>query len=91
MSYTFFAPRDAAFINLWPQDTADPFVIDDEFRREVLLNHFVRQRLYHDRDLEDGQILTMAGNKTAKITRDGSNASHPYFSHKTRFTKYVDF
>lgn len=69
MSYTFFAPRDSAFVNLWPQDTADPFVIDDEFRREVLLNHFVRQRFYHDRDLVDGRTLTMAGNRTAKITR----------------------
>lgn len=72
MSYTFFAPRDSAFFNLWPQDTADPFVIDDEFRREILLNHFVRHRLYHDQDLVDGAQLTMAGNKTAKITREGS-------------------
>ena len=72
MSYTFFAPRDSAFINLWPQDTADPFVIDAEFRREVLLNHFARHRIYHDRDLVDGAVLTMAGNKTAKITRVGS-------------------
>ena len=72
LTYTFFVPRDSAFVNLWPQDTADPFVIDDEFRRDVVLNHFVRRRLYHERDLVDGAVLTMAGNRTAKISRQGS-------------------
>ncbi|XP_046652352.1 uncharacterized protein LOC124343179 [Daphnia pulicaria] len=69
ITYTFFVPKDSAFFNLWPQDTADPFVIDDEFRRDVFLNHFVRRRLYHDRDLVDGAVITMAGNKTATISR----------------------
>ena len=71
ISYTFFVPENSAFVNLWPQDTADPFVIDSEFRRDVLLNHFVRQRIY-DRDLVDGKILQMANNRTAKISRKGS-------------------
>lgn len=72
ITYTFFVPKDSAFFNLWPQDTADPFVIDDEFRRDVFLNHFVRRRLYHDRDLVDGAVITMAGNKTATISRVAS-------------------
>ncbi len=72
ITYTFFVPKDSAFFNLWPQDTADPFVIDDEFRRDVFLNHFVRRRLYHDRDLVDGAVITMAGNRTAAISRVGS-------------------
>lgn len=72
ITYTFFVPKDSAFVNLWPQDTADPFVIDDQFRRDIFLNHFVRRRLYHDRDLVDGAVITMAGNRTATISRDGS-------------------
>lgn len=75
ITYTFFVPRDSAFLNLLPQDTADPFVIDDQFRRDVVLNHFVRRRLYHDRDLVDGAVITMAGNETAKITRDQNSQS----------------
>lgn len=72
LSYTFFAPRDSAFLNLWPQDTADPFVIDPSFRHDILLSHFVRKRLYHDRDLVDGAVIEMAdGKRTAKITREG--------------------
>lgn len=72
ITYTFFVPRDSAFLNLLPQDTADPFVIDDQFRRDVFLNHFVRERLYHDRDLIDGAVINMAGNETARITRENS-------------------
>lgn len=72
ITYTFFVPKDSAFVNLWPQDTADPFVIDDQFRRDIFLNHFVRRRLYHDRDLVDGAVITMAGNRTATISRDGN-------------------
>lgn len=89
VTYTVFVPRDAAFFNLWPQDTADPFVIDDEFRREVFLNHFVRQRLYHDRDLVDGAVLTMAGNRTAKITRENSQSS--LFFHKIISINQISF
>ena len=52
--------------------SADPFVIDNDFRHEVLLSHFVRNRLY-DADLTNGRVLTMADNKTkATITRKGS-------------------
>lgn len=72
ITYTFFVPKDSAFVNLWPQDTADPFVIDNQFRRDIFLNHFVRRRLYHDRDLIDGAIIIMAGNQTATISRSGS-------------------
>jgi len=68
ITYTFFVPKDSAFLNLIPQDSADPFVIDDQFRDDIIRNHFVRQRIY-DRDLVDGKVLTMANNKTATITR----------------------
>ena len=79
ITYTFFVPKDSAFFNLWPQDTADPFVIDNEFRRDVFLNHFVRRRLYHDRDLVDGAVIPMAGNRTATISRVGSMKIHLNF------------
>lgn len=53
---------------------ADPFVIDKDFRHDVLLSHFVRNRLY-DADLTDGRVLTMADNKTkATITRKASKS-----------------
>ena len=71
MRYTFFVPKDSAFFNLWPQDTADPFIIDAEFRRQVLLGHFVPQRLY-GHQLTDGLVITMANNSTVKVTRVAS-------------------
>lgn len=71
MRYTFFVPRDSAFFNMLPQDTADPFVIDSDFRHQVLLNHFVRQRLYA-KDLVDGFSFTTANNQTVTVSqKDG--------------------
>jgi len=66
--YSMFVPTDAAFMKVMVADAADPFTIDDEFRNDVLLNHFVRRRIY-DVDLVDNQTLTMANNQTVTIKR----------------------
>lgn len=67
-----FVPTNAAFMKLMVQDVADPFTIDEEFRNDVLLNHFVRQRIY-DVDLVNNRTLRMANNQTVTITRTASN------------------
>ena len=67
MRYTFLVPKNGAFLNLLPQDTADPFIIDDDFRHQVLLSHFVRQRLYA-KDLVDGLSFAMANGKSATVS-----------------------
>ena len=86
ITYTFFVPKDSAFLNLIPQDSADPFVIDDQFRDDIIRNHFVRQRIY-DRDLVDGKVLTMANNKTATITRTASE----YHTIQSSNVKFYNF
>merc|ERR1712137_241266 len=64
--YTMFVPTDAAFLKLLVLDAADPFVIDPEFRIDVLLNHFVPGRIY-DADLVDNQTVTIT--RTANVTK----------------------
>jgi len=68
-----FVPTDAAFLKLLVLDAADPFVIDPEFRIDVLLNHFVPGRIY-DADLVDNLELKMVNNQTVTITRTASKS-----------------
>ena len=64
-------------------------MIDNDFRHEVLLSHFVRNRLY-DADLTNGRVLTMADNKTkATITRKGSKYCI-YFRHSAELHLFID-
>ncbi|XP_055916898.1 uncharacterized protein LOC129949455 [Eupeodes corollae] len=73
-NYTFFVPDDEAFerlgFDLLPDDVlASPRGI------KMLLNHFIRGRLY-DRDLKDGEVFEAIGGGSVKITRrPGSNVT----------------
>jgi len=53
-----------------PQDVADPFFVDPEFRRQVLLRHFTRQNLSKE-DLAKLSSLTMVDSSTATLTQQG--------------------
>ena len=63
--YTLFVPRDDAFWRLFVQDATapDPFILDDDFRLETLLNHVAVGRFFSF-DLEDGHQITTVGGKT---------------------------
>ena len=63
--YTLFVPRDDAFWRLFVQDATapDPFILDDEFRLQTLLNHVAVGRFFSF-DLEDGDEITTVGGKT---------------------------
>ena len=65
--YTLFVPRDDAFWRLFVQDATapDPFILDDDFRLETLLNHVAVGRFFSF-DLEDGDEITTVGGKTLK-------------------------
>jgi len=72
-SYTFFAPTDDAIATALPQDVSNPFYDNDQFRRNVLLAHFVRHRL-SDEEFRQRSVLTMANNETAVITRSAGGS-----------------
>ena len=65
--YTLFVPRDDAFWRLFVQDATapDPFILDDDFRLETLLNHVAVGRFFSF-DLKDGDEITTVGGKTLK-------------------------
>lgn len=66
-NYTFFVPMDGAFEKLGLHK-----LTDDEMASEssvkLLLNHFVKGRLY-DRDLINDEVLEAVGGKPIKIQR----------------------
>lgn len=65
--YTFFVPLDTAFEELGLDKMPDNYLSTGD-GLEILLNHFVKGRLY-DKDLKDGERLTTLGNKTIVIGR----------------------
>ncbi|CAH1183688.1 unnamed protein product [Phaedon cochleariae] len=65
--YTFFVPTDTGFEELGLDKMPDNYLSTGE-GLQILLNHFVKGRLY-DRDLTDGSRLTTLGNKTITIKR----------------------
>lgn len=65
--YTFFVPVDTAFEELGLDKMPDNYLSNGN-GLEILLNHFVKGRLY-DRDLKDNMVLSTLGNKTINITR----------------------
>ncbi|XP_067003374.1 periostin [Anabrus simplex] len=67
--YTFFVPTDDAFRKLGLDSMPNNYLSNGE-GFQVLLNHFVKGRLYK-RDLTDGKVLHTLGNKTIHIRRHG--------------------
>ncbi|CAH1368674.1 hypothetical protein MTP99_010151 [Tenebrio molitor] len=65
--YTFFVPTDTAFEELGLDKMPDNYLSTGD-GLQILLNHFVKGRLY-DKDLKDGIELTTLGNKTIGIKR----------------------
>ncbi|XP_049303333.1 uncharacterized protein LOC105222049 isoform X1 [Bactrocera dorsalis] len=73
-NYTFFVPEDKAFERLGFDRLSDD-VMASPRGIKMLLNHFVRGRLY-DRDLRDNEVFETIGGGHIKITRNpGSNAT----------------
>ena len=68
--YTLFVPRDDAFWRIMVKNanSPDPFMLNEDFRREVLVNHLVNGRLFH-KDMIENKILTTAGNKTLTVNK----------------------
>lgn len=58
-----------------PQDVADPFFLDEEFRNNVFRRHVV-QRLVSLDDLNKLDKLVMADSKEAILTRAGGIYMH---------------
>lgn len=65
--YTFFAPKNWAFIRMLPQDVADPFHVDSELRNSVLLHHFANRKLSPN-DLKTSSEVLMADGKPSKLS-----------------------
>lgn len=66
--YTFFVPMDGAFEELGLDKMPDNYLSTGD-GLEILLNHFVKGRLY-DKDLKDGEKLVTLGNRTIGIARN---------------------
>lgn len=71
--YTFFVPLDEAFEELGFDKMPDNYLSTGD-GLQILLNHFVKGRLY-DKDLRDGERLTTLGNRTIEITRNKGKIS----------------
>ncbi|KAJ8969668.1 hypothetical protein NQ317_002695 [Molorchus minor] len=67
--YTFFVPTDTAFEELGLDKMPDNYLSTGD-GLQILLNHFVKGRLY-DKDLKDGSLLTTLGNKNITVKRIG--------------------
>ncbi|XP_001989281.2 uncharacterized protein LOC6562529 isoform X2 [Drosophila grimshawi] len=71
-NYTFFVPEDKAFEKLGFDRLSDDAMASQRGIK-MLLNHFVRGRLYN-RDLRDNEVFETIGGGHIKITRNpGSN------------------
>lgn len=70
---TFFVPTDAAFERLGFDILPDD-ILGSEMGVKMLLNHFVKGRLY-DRDLQNGITFETVGGETLTIHRQGSNVT----------------
>lgn len=70
-NYTFFVPTDEAF-ERYSFDILPDNVLASEKGVKLLLNHFIKGRLY-DRDLKDGEVLDTIGGFPVKIHRTFDN------------------
>ncbi|XP_053694374.1 uncharacterized protein LOC128742157 [Sabethes cyaneus] len=70
-NYTFFVPTDEAF-ERYSFDILPDNVLASEKGVKLLLNHFIKGRLY-DRDLKDGEVLETIGGFPVKIHRTFDN------------------
>lgn len=70
-NYTFFVPTDEAF-ERYSFDILPDSVLASEKGVKLLLNHFIKGRLY-DRDLKDGEVLETIGGTPVKIHRSFDN------------------
>ncbi|GAB0093513.1 uncharacterized protein DMENIID0001_086630 [Sergentomyia squamirostris] len=66
-NYTFFVPMDSAFEKLNYENLPDSVLASDEGIR-MLLNHFVRGRLY-DRDLRHDEVFETVGGGAIRVER----------------------
>ncbi|CAH0557354.1 unnamed protein product [Brassicogethes aeneus] len=71
--YTFFVPTDTAFEKLGLDKMPDNYLSTGD-GLQILLNHFVKGRLY-DKDLKNDEKLNSLGNKTIVIKRDKENVT----------------
>lgn len=69
-NYTFFVPNDDAF-EKYGFDLLPDEALSSEKGIKLVLNHFVKGRLY-DRDLFNDEVFETVGGKPLKITRDSS-------------------
>ncbi|XP_066147960.1 periostin [Euwallacea fornicatus] len=69
--YTFFVPTDTAFEEVGLDKMPDNYLSNGE-GLQILLNHFVKGRLY-DKDLKDRAELTTLGNQTLFVNRTKDN------------------
>ncbi|KAL1490359.1 hypothetical protein ABEB36_013070 [Hypothenemus hampei] len=69
--YTFFVPTDTAFEELGLDKMPDNYLSNGE-GLQILLNHFVKGRLYN-KDLANGTVLLTLGNRTLTINRSTDN------------------
>ncbi|XP_050088342.1 uncharacterized protein LOC126572773 [Anopheles aquasalis] len=70
-NYTFFVPTDEAF-ERYSFDLLPDGVLASEKGINMLLNHFIRGRLY-DRDLKEGEVFDTIGGMPVKIQRSFEN------------------
>ncbi|XP_058450972.1 uncharacterized protein LOC131430227 [Malaya genurostris] len=70
-NYTFFVPTDEAF-ERYSFDILPDNVLASEKGIKLLLNHFIKGRLY-DRDLRDGEVMDTIGGLPVKIHRNFDN------------------
>lgn len=71
-NYTFFVPVDEAFEKYGFDELPDD-VLSSNRSSKLILNHFVKGRLY-DRDLKQGKVFETVGGKPLRITRN--NVGH---------------
>ncbi|XP_070496645.1 uncharacterized protein [Chironomus tepperi] len=72
-NYTFFVPFDDAFEKYGFDQLTDATLSSKKFVN-MMLNHFVKGRLY-DRDLVNDAVFETVGGKTLKINRNSSDSS----------------
>lgn len=76
-NYTFFVPTDAAFEQQGFDRLSDEVLASDAGVK-LLLNHFIRGRLY-ERDLRHDDLLTTIGGEVVKIQKTLEGERCPFF------------
>lgn len=70
-NYTFFVPTDTAF-ERHGFDILTDDILASEKSTNLLMNHFIKQRLY-DKDLQNDEVFESIGGRPIKITRELNN------------------